>query len=412
MVQGNSTANTGLIAGLVGAGLLAIVIGCGGGGGGGLTGTGTTTATTTTGTSTTGTTTTTGTTGAVVGSLPPNVLIYSFIDPNDPTFSNVLVDYISPDGTGNTSYASYNENTTNSQPAYYWAAPNPTPAANKSNAFAFSYMNATTNLWDIYTNSTVSITNAKQITSKGFSAVNTIQFTPDGTKLVFTAISGSGNSQLFVVNIDGTQLRFIDSADDAYIAPDGVNIAYAKPGAMDSSSNPVDEIYTVHLDGTQVRQITGTADNLDHDWPQWSKDSTRLTWSAGPSGAGWDVFAALPDGTQLTQLTTVAGTTAAPGDAAVSPSFNTDGTQVGFVRYSSAADPSKIGVWYVAINGLGMTQIQGIPQSPSQPALLLQTLYWTSSVGTLNGKRRPTTPLFGVSHHVEVLKKLGKWPYK
>src|SRR5579862_4344873 len=203
MVQGNSTANKGLIAGFVSAGVLAVVIGCGGGGGVGGTGTTTATATGTTGAtaSTTTTTSSTGTTGSVTGSLPPNVLIYSFIDPNDATFSHVLVDYISPDGTGNTAYANYtNGNDTtngpNTQPAYFWAAPNPTPAANKSNAFAFSYMNATTGLWDVYTNTTVSITGAKQITTKSFSGVNTVQFTPDGTKLVFTAISGSGNSQL------------------------------------------------------------------------------------------------------------------------------------------------------------------------------------------------------------------------
>ena len=102
--------------------MLAFVIGCGGGGGGGgttgLTGTTGTTTATTTGT-TTGTTTT-GTTGTPMGSLPPNVLIYSFLDPNDVTLSNVLVDYISPDGTNNTAYAkASNENTTNGQTAYF-----------------------------------------------------------------------------------------------------------------------------------------------------------------------------------------------------------------------------------------------------------------------------------------------------
>ena len=213
-----------------------------------------------------------------------------------------------------------------------------------------------------------------------------------------------------MVNIDGTQLRFIDDADDAYVAADGVNVAYSKPGFADSNQNPVDELFTVHLDGSQVRQITDVSDNLDHMAAQWSKDSTRLTWAAGPSGAGWDVFASLPDGTQLTQLTSLAP------DAAVAPSFNSDGTLVGFVRFSSNSDPSKIGVWYVAINGLGLTQIQGVPQNPSQPPLMLQSLYWTSNVGTLAQKggsnHRANTPMFGVSHHIAVLKKLGKWHYR
>jgi len=399
MVQGISSANKGLIASLVSVGLLTVIIGCGGGGAGG---TGTTTATVTSGTAgtagsttaTTAGTSTAGTTGNVSGSLPSDVLIYNFVDPNDPLLQSVLVDYISPDGTGNTSFSTFNNT------SYALAAPNPNPNTAKTNAFAFAYMNPSTNLFDIFTNTTVSITGATQVTSKSFSLVSTIQFTPDGTKLVFTAISGSGTSQLFVVNIDGTQLRFIDSADDAYIAGDGVNVAYSKPGFLDNNvpANPIDEVFTVHIDGTQVRQITGVADNLDHMQPQWSKDSTRLCWAAGPSGAGFDVYASLPDGTQLTKMTSLAP------DAALSPSFSGDGTKVGFVDVPQS-DVTKAGVYYIGINGLGQTQITA--QTTINPGL-----YWTSAVGTLIAGHGRTTPLFGTSHHVAVLKKLGKWHYK
>jgi len=402
MVQGNTSTNKGLIAGLVATGMLVALIGCGGGGAAG--GTGTTTATTTTGTtstsgtgtssSATGTATGTGgTTGNPSGSLPPDVLIYNFVDPNDPLLETVDVDYITPDGFTNKSFTTFNN------VSYALSAPNPNPASNNSNAWAFAYMNPSTNLFDVYTNSSISATGAKQVTNKSFSVVNTIQFTPDGTKLVFTAVTGSGNSQLFVCNIDGTQLRFIDNADDAYVAGDGSSIAYAKPGFLDNNNppNPIDEIFTVQINGTQVRQITGVSDNLDHMAPQWSKDSSRLCWSAGPSGSGFDVFSSLPDGTQLTQLTNLAG------DAALSASFSGDGKRVGFVDL--ARDSTQSGVYYVGINGLGQTQVTA--QATINPGL-----YWTSSIGTLTAGHKFNTPLFGISHHVAVLKKLGKWPYK
>ena len=41
--------------------------------------------------------------------------------------------------------------------------------------------------YDIYSNSTVNATGAKQLTNAGFAFVFSLQYTPDGTKILFVA---------------------------------------------------------------------------------------------------------------------------------------------------------------------------------------------------------------------------------
>lgn len=303
-------------------------------------------------------------------------MLYSYGD-----ITNVNVHYINPDGTGDTAYANFNSN-------YLLATPNPTPAAANGNTLAFAYTADPNNpSYDIYIGKSVLNTSATQITSQGFSYVYSIQFTPDGTQLIFVATDTSGNSGLYAVKSDGTGLRKIDSADDAYLAQDGKSIAYTR---FDANSG-FGQIYTINIDGTGIRSVTNDA--FDHFAPQFSKDSSRLTWTASPDGNTYNVYVAKTDGTQLTQVTS-----SAP-DNAVSPAFNNDSTRVGYVLIS-VSNPANSGVYVVGINGLGNTGIL-------LNATINSGLYWTSSTGFFATGH--TSASLGTDYHIVRLKRLGRW---
>src|ERR1019366_997318 len=169
---------------------------------------------------TTGTTgTSTGTTGSTgTNSIPPNVLIYNYGDP-----TAIQVDYVNPDGTGNSQYFGFSAQT-------LLATPNP-----KANTFAFAYApNASIQSYDVYSNSSVNATGAQQLTHLGFAFVFSLQYTPDGSKIVFVAQTQLGANNLYVMNADGSSLNTLDAADDAYVASDGQSISYTK---QDSNQN-------------------------------------------------------------------------------------------------------------------------------------------------------------------------------
>jgi Tol biopolymer transport system component len=288
---------------------------------------------------------------------------------------------VDPDGSNQASYASFLGN------SYPVAAPNPN-AATAATAVAFAYLDPSSSTYDIYTNSSVTITGAKRITTGNYLAIGTMQFSPDGTKVAFIGTTNNGNF-LFNVNADGSNTpRNVDSADDFYLGGDNQTVCYTKD---DASFNG--QIWLGNIDGVNIHQLTNDA--FDHFGPQLSKDLSHITYSASENGAsgGYDVFTSAVDGTQLIQATNTGA------DEALTPSFNNNGTQVAYV-FLSSSNVALSGVYYVGINGLGTTQIV-------QDSAVNTGLYWTSSLGILSkgGKSAP----FGHSLHITYLKKHGKW---
>jgi len=109
---------------------------------------------------------------------------------------------------------------------------------------------------------------------------------PDGTKVAFTRfLSGQ---EIFTMNADGTGVTQVTTGSNAFDgpidwSPDGTKIVYAS----------VDGLRTLNADGTGNTLITSTGSA-----PAWSPDGTKIAYSA--SGNIWAVNA---DGTAPTQLT-------------------------------------------------------------------------------------------------------------
>jgi Tol biopolymer transport system component len=95
-------------------------------------------------------------------------------------------------------------------------------------------------------------------------------WSPDGTKLAFITIRGDPfRPQLYIMDADGqNQVRVTNISDidplHAAWSPDGTRIAFIGVGPF---PNFIYDVYTVSIDGSDVRQVTDTdAFKTDLDW--------------------------------------------------------------------------------------------------------------------------------------------------
>jgi TolB protein len=122
----------------------------------------------------------------------------------------------------------------------------------------------------------------RQITPWRLSA-GSPSWSPDGTQILFERFVPNGSeltpgSSLYTIHRDGTHLRRVtDVGGNHFVlagsfSPDGTSIVYATDAAATANPRaalPFADVFTAHLDGTNVRQVTHTA-NLD-GWPTWGK---------------------------------------------------------------------------------------------------------------------------------------------
>jgi TolB protein len=147
-------------------------------------------------------------------------------------------------------------------------------------------------------------------------------WSPDGQRIAFASTrDGSGNTEIYVVNRDGTNLRRITNhpmADGSPTwAPSGTQIAFMS----DRSGSP--QIYTMSADGVgQPRRVTTSESYADR--PTWSPAPYNEIAFAARTGPGNDIkILDLATG-QVTQLTFGEGTNE-------SPSFSPNGRHIAFM---------------------------------------------------------------------------------
>jgi TolB protein len=100
-----------------------------------------------------------------------------------------------------------------------------------------------------------------------------IAWSPDSQQLSFTA-ANIQFSHIYLVQRDGTNLRRLPSIrarhSSATWSPDGERLALV-------SSDPAIDIYTIRVDGSEVRQLTTTG--VDRR-PAWSPDGTQIVFAS------------------------------------------------------------------------------------------------------------------------------------
>jgi len=109
-----------------------------------------------------------------------------------------------------------------------------------------------------------------------------MQFSPDGKQLVFVKQNGD-RAALFVIKLNGTRLEQITpwklGVDDRVDwSPDGSLILFSS----DPGDSPVN-VYTVHPDGSDLEQITHSTDGNDSA-KSWSPDGKQIMVVRGAGG--------------------------------------------------------------------------------------------------------------------------------
>ncbi|MFN8456878.1 MAG: hypothetical protein U0401_19805 [Anaerolineae bacterium] len=91
--------------------------------------------------------------------------------------------------------------------------------------------------------------------------------TNGGGKVVFQSQSGAG---IYVINADGTGLKYLTNGIDPQLSPDGAQVAFTR-------WEPEYELFTINIDGTGERSLTKGWRQMKS--PTWSADGTKIVFS-------------------------------------------------------------------------------------------------------------------------------------
>ncbi len=146
--------------------------------------------------------------------------------------------------------------------------------------------------------------------------------------------SRDGNSEIYAMNISGSNLRKLTSSFGIDVSPafspDGSNIAFVS----DRGGSP--QVYVMDSNGRGIRRLT--FEGSYNTSPSWSPDGKWLAY-VGQRGGKNQIFMIKSDGTRLRQLTFSGNNE--------SPSFSPDGL---FLAFDSDRD-GKRGIFIMRING-------------------------------------------------------------
>jgi TolB protein len=190
-------------------------------------------------------------------------------------------------------------------------------------------------------------------------------WSPDGKSIAFFSDRG-GNSDIFIVNPDGSQVRqltrdpfaslyFTKSSEDRNPSwsPDGSQIAFDS-GRNNLKLNYIDhDIYVMAADGSHVKRLTD--DGADEGGPRWSPKGDLIAYAKMDyfsdqgliENPAWDIFVMNVDGSHQIQLTKD------PSNE-LEPSWSPDGTRVAFI---SDRNGQNFDIYVMDADGSDVTQL-------------------------------------------------------
>jgi TolB protein len=186
-------------------------------------------------------------------------------------------------------------------------------------------------------------------------------WSPDGTRLAYQGVSSRGDSDIYVMNGDGSapkELTF-STAFDGDPAFSGNTVAFESGGP----SSAQEDIYTIAADGSHERRLTN-ADGFDGD-PAYSPDWTRIAFTSERDG-NREIYVMNTDGTDQTRLTNDAGkvTNSAYQQVDENPVWSPDGKRIAF---DSSRD-GQLEIYVMNADGSGQTRLTDHQSLDAAPA--------------------------------------------
>ena len=194
-------------------------------------------------------------------------------------------------------------------------------------------------------------------------------WSPHGSLIAFDSDRGKYPSEqgIYVMNSDGSNPRRIttlpaNATNDLAprFSPDGNRLVFTRYRGKDRAEKAA--LFTVRLDGTQLRQLTSFAIHAgDADW---SPDGRRLVFEAYPNPAAFgDVYVVGANGRHLSNLTRNP-----PGKAgSADPVWSPDGRKILFLDNRRVGGIGKSGLATMSPNGSARVFILRNPVESHQP---------------------------------------------
>jgi Tol biopolymer transport system component len=182
-----------------------------------------------------------------------------------------------------------------------------------------------------------------EVWSDARARVQEIAWSPDGTRIVFTAIEQPAKLRLWIVNPDGSGLRLLADfpADAPRWSPDGTKIAFSG-----SDGDPrLPRIGVISPDGTGLRWVTDAVNAADTE-PAWAPGGTRIafvrTQQCEPYCGSSNLFSVAADGSSEQQITAFLPGPFLPIPLGA-PAWSRDGSLLAFLRDPYGGDLGVIG---------------------------------------------------------------------
>jgi TolB protein len=248
-------------------------------------------------------------------------------------------------------------------------------------------------------------------------------WSPNGSKILFTLVPAHGSSEIFVMNADGTGLKqlthctgvcngigagtwspdgnqivysvaenpirpdgnateeglWIMHADGSHPvqftkpplptsiadnspawSPDGQQILFVRNRQTNDSFND-QALFIIKRDGTGLKQVTPW--DLEAGIARWSPDGKRIlfqSFGSFPDGSTPQLYTIFPDGTHLVQLTTHERNTW--------PAWSPDGTKIVFAHRSTTEVDQNAHLYEMNADGSGLVQVTKNDLWQLQPA--------------------------------------------
>ena len=154
------------------------------------------------------------------------------------------------------------------------------------------------------------------------------KFSPDGSKVVFDIQNTPGNTDIYIINTDGTGLTGLltDSNDDSspHYSPDGQWVVFQR--LISTNPNPKSKLCKVKIsDGTVVELTRGN--DLD-EMPCWSPDGNYIIFKRGANNCNICRIPYNHDPASDTDITNLTNTTNSVNDA---PRYSLEGDKIGYM---------------------------------------------------------------------------------
>jgi len=158
-------------------------------------------------------------------------------------------------------------------------------------------------------------------------------FSRDGSRIIFSSSRTATHPEdfdIFEMSADGSGVRQVTKGTDvdtyASWSPDGARIVTRR--VIDGSNS---EVFVLDRDGSNARNLTSAPRDYD-GWPAWSPDGSRIAYAGGgPDDGNHYVFVVNPDGTGKVQVTFPPMGSSYCYDT--QPTFSPDGEWLAFTRY-------------------------------------------------------------------------------